>query len=182
MEPLERECHERFCWSPISVRQSMCVEIEISKPSAPKGQQNSAQGFNPGLLVLTRCALKASSTPRTRGAILNSRSTPTLQYSITPRGRIRGRGRRRRRERSASRVAPECDYPAHCYTRWTDCLPVWCLFQGTRPFNLEPRVKTLGLVLLPLRGRNPKASDGIIALSSMSSCRNIQLVSRRSFP
>jgi hypothetical protein len=137
METLERECHERFCWSPISVRQSMCVEIEISKPSAPKGQQNSAQGFNPGLLVLTRCALK---------------------------------------------VAPECDYPAHCYTRWTDCLPVRCLFQGTRPFNLEPRVKTLGLVLLPLRGRNPKASDGIIALSSMSSCRNIQLVSRRSFP
>jgi hypothetical protein len=31
------------------------------------------------------------SMPRTRGAIPNWRSTPTLQYSITPRGRIRGR-------------------------------------------------------------------------------------------
>jgi hypothetical protein len=142
MEPLERECHERFCLSPISVRQLMCVEIEISKPSAPKGQQNSAQGFNPGfnpgLGYEKKCALKALPTPRTRGAIPNCRSTPTLppatlrvamragQYSITPRGRIRGRGRRRgqpaRRslwfvdfklrwlaksgERSASRVAP----------------------------------------------------------------------------
>jgi len=194
MEPLERECHEWFCWSPISVRQSMCVEIEISKPSASKGQQNSAQGFNPGLGYDKRCALKALPTPRTRGAIPNWRSTPMLppatlrvamragQYSITPRGRIRGRERRRGRERSASRVALECDYPAHCNTRWTDCLTVWCLFQGTRLFNVEPRVETLGLVLLPLRGRDPKASDGIIALSSMSSCRNIQLVSRPSFP
>jgi hypothetical protein len=110
----------------------MCAEIEISKPSAPKGQQNSAQGFNPGLLVLTRRALK---------------------------------------------VAPEGDYLARCYTRWTDCLPVWCLFQGTRAFNVEPRVKTLGLVLLPLRSRDPKALDGIIAFSSMSGRRNIQLVS-----
>ena len=47
-------------------------------------------------------ALKAPPTPRTRDdAIPNWRSTPTLQYSITPRGRIRGRGRRRGRERSA---------------------------------------------------------------------------------
>src|SRR5258707_1474077 len=104
MEPLERECHEWFCWSPISVRQSMCVEIEISKPSASKGQQNSAQGFNPGLGYDKRCALKALPTPRTRGAIPNWRSTPILQYSITPRGQIRGRGRRRGRERSDSRV------------------------------------------------------------------------------
>ena len=52
-------------------------------------------------------ALKAPPTPRTRGAIPNWRSTPTLQYSITPRGRSRGRGRRRGRERSASRVASE---------------------------------------------------------------------------
>ena len=39
----------------------------------------------------------APSAPPTRdaGAIRTSRNTPTLQYSITPRGRIRGRGRRR---------------------------------------------------------------------------------------
>jgi NAD(P)-dependent dehydrogenase (short-subunit alcohol dehydrogenase family) len=76
--------------------------------------------FNAVLPGSTRApmALKALPTPRTRGAIPNWRSTPTLppatlrvamragQYSITPRGRIRGRGRRRRgRERSASRAA-----------------------------------------------------------------------------
>ena len=50
-------------------------------------------------------ALKAPPTPRTRDdAIPNWRSTPTLQYSITPRGRIRGRGR----ERSASRAVFLC--------------------------------------------------------------------------
>jgi len=38
-------------------------------------------------------SLKALPTPRTRGAIPNWRSTPTLQYSITPRCRIRGRRR-----------------------------------------------------------------------------------------
>ena len=32
--------------------------------------------------------------PRYAGAIRTWRSTPTLQYSITTRGRIRGRGRR----------------------------------------------------------------------------------------
>jgi hypothetical protein len=70
---------------------------------APKGHKDSAQGFNPGLGVSQRRALKVAPTPRMRGAIPNRLSTPTLQYSITPRGRIRGRGR----ERSASRVAPE---------------------------------------------------------------------------
>jgi hypothetical protein len=68
----------------------MWVEIEISKPSAPKGQQNSAQGFNPGLGYDKRCALKALPTPRTRGAIPNWRSTPTLQHSNTPSLRVAG--------------------------------------------------------------------------------------------
>jgi len=50
---------------------------------------------NPGLPPLQH--------PQTRnaGAIRIWRSTPILQHSITPRGRIRGRGRRRGRERSA---------------------------------------------------------------------------------
>jgi len=34
-----------------------------SRATAPKGQQNLAQGFNPGLVTAKRCALKASSTP-----------------------------------------------------------------------------------------------------------------------
>jgi hypothetical protein len=68
---------------------------------ALKGQKNLAQGFSPGLGVAKRCALKVAPAPRTRAAIPNWRSTPTLQYSITPRGRIRGRGR----ERSASHAA-----------------------------------------------------------------------------
>jgi hypothetical protein len=43
----------------------------------------------------------SASPTRYAGAIPTRRSTPTLHYSITPRGRIRGRGRRRVRERSA---------------------------------------------------------------------------------
>jgi hypothetical protein len=74
--------------------------MSIDNP-APKGQEDSARGFNPGYGKPRGAALKVLPTPRTRGAIPNWRSTPTLQYSITPRGRIRGRGRRR--GRSASR-------------------------------------------------------------------------------
>jgi len=64
-------------------------------------------GLQPWVNFTKGHALKALPTPRTRGAIPNWRSTPTLQYSITPRGRIRRRGRRRGRERSVSRVASE---------------------------------------------------------------------------
>jgi hypothetical protein len=43
------------------------VNINIDPLSAPKGHKDSAQGFNlgfnPGLLVPMKCALKASSTP-----------------------------------------------------------------------------------------------------------------------
>jgi hypothetical protein len=66
-----------------------------------KWRHRIAQGFSPGSCP-NEIALKALPAPRPRGAIPNRRSTPTLQYSITPRGRIRGRGR----ERSASRGQP----------------------------------------------------------------------------
>jgi hypothetical protein len=69
-----------------------------------KWRHRIAQGFSPGSGP-NEIALKALPTPRTRGAIPDWRSTPILQYSITPRGRIRGR-RRRGRERSASRGRP----------------------------------------------------------------------------
>src|SRR5258708_7002835 len=54
------------------------------------------EGLN-GLLIMTPIHATVLSAPPTRyaGAIRTWRSTPTLQYSITPRGRIRGRGRRR---------------------------------------------------------------------------------------
>jgi len=47
-----------------------------------------------GRTILGRLA-RAPSTPRSRGVIRTWRNTPTLQYSITPRGRIRRRGRER---------------------------------------------------------------------------------------
>jgi hypothetical protein len=80
----------------------------------PKGLQDSAWGFNPRCRFInapprrggrstlsTRTLDQRNFDPRTvdlqhlqpatRGAIRTWRNTPTLQYSITPRGRIRGR-------------------------------------------------------------------------------------------
>src|SRR5580704_15682713 len=70
--------------------------------AATKWLNRIAQGFSPGYDSQCGCALKAPPAPRPRGAIPNRRSTPTLQYSITPRGRIRGRGRRASRGRASS--------------------------------------------------------------------------------
>jgi hypothetical protein len=128
---------------------------------------------SPGLQPWVNCtkghALKASSTPRTRGAIPHWRSTPTLQYSITPRGRIRGRGRRRGRERSASRVASEvvrsaCGVGlvdgARC---WYDCWNQYVKvlnpalgrhFQGASSKPRHPGLKPWAVLFSPFGGTN----------------------------
>jgi hypothetical protein len=55
--------------------------------SAPKEQQDSAQGFNPGSGIPKRCAQKALRTPRTRGAF---RQLAIFQYSKAPSLRVAG--------------------------------------------------------------------------------------------
>jgi hypothetical protein len=133
---------------------------------ATKWLNKIAQGFfSPGYDNERGCALKAFPTPRTRGAIPNWRSTPTLQYSITPRGRIRGRGRRRGRERSASRGRPN-KIPG--VPPWPPRHPKFEGMRGDvtppRPDNLsvalsgrillgtQPRAEALGYSVMPLRG------------------------------
>jgi hypothetical protein len=128
---------------------------------APKGPEIIAQGFNPGLTAMKGRTLKALPTPRTRGAIPNWRSTPTLppatlrvamragQYSITPRGRIRGRGRGR--ERSTSRVAPvfglRLPQTIEC---WAGYRPwIWCPFRAHRLKTPNPGLKPWAEICCP---------------------------------
>jgi hypothetical protein len=122
--------------------------MSIDNP-APKGQEDSARGFNPGYGKPRGAALKVLPTPRTRGAIPNWRSTPTLppatlrvamragQYSITPRGRIRGRGR----ERSASRVAVERRDPVLPHLSICPAHRIWRPFRARRAITRYPGLK-----------------------------------------
>jgi len=84
------------------------IRDRASKTNSPTAWVNRESGDVPGsrLLHADRTATLQSGSPpaspsRYAGAIRTSRSTPKLQYSITPSGQIRGRGRRRGRERSA---------------------------------------------------------------------------------
>ncbi len=107
--------------------------MSVDNP-APKGQEDSARGFNPGY-----GKLKVLPTPRTRGAIPNWRSTPTLHYSITPRGRLRGR------ERRASRVAVERRDPVlpplSIRPRSCPAHRIWRPFRGRRAITRYPGLK-----------------------------------------
>jgi hypothetical protein len=134
-------------WGEVSIRETADIKMRTEGKGLgrePEGftakrLQNLAQGFNPGLVVSARCALKASPTSRSRGAIPNWRSTPTLQYSITPRDRIRGRGR----ERSAPRVPPEW-YSVRVSCRVKELaasLEIWCPCRARRSQNLHPGLK-----------------------------------------
>jgi hypothetical protein len=129
----------------------------------PKGQKMLAQGFNPGFAVPSKYALKASSTPRMRGAILIWRITPSLHDSIAPFEQNRGRrqparhsfsgcgrslpwvatsGRRVRgskRLTSGVRRRSVFDHGVPVPPK-SDRVP----FQGTSRRNVKPRVKTLG--------------------------------------
>jgi len=91
----------------MSLYVSILSRRERASVFAPKRQQDSARGFNPGFGISKEGALEALRTPRPQGAIPTMRNTPVLQNSMTPLARIRGRGRRRGRERNASRVAPD---------------------------------------------------------------------------
>jgi hypothetical protein len=67
------------------------VNINIDPLSAPKGHKDSAQGFNPGLLVPMKCALKVapkaitqSDRTPTRAATVHTGATFRARFRLTP--------------------------------------------------------------------------------------------------
>jgi hypothetical protein len=98
-----------------------------NRATAPKGQQNLAQGFNPGLITAKRCALKVA-PDRLRPGYLAAESSVRIP-SGTARKALRPR--RRRRPRPRPRIRPR------------GVMEYWSV-GVLRQFGIAPRVRGVG--------------------------------------
>jgi hypothetical protein len=131
-----------------------------TRSSAPKEQQDSAQGFNPGSCVFCRCALKGHpkmrrGRPHRRSAILGV----TAPNSGATREALRSRPRRRPRPRIRPRGVME----------------YWSV-GVLRQFGIAPRVRGVGTAFRARRWEtpNPGLKPWAESLCPFGAGRNLQ--------